>query len=70
MGQTHTYVKGKGTPSNVPPPLQSKVDFYSTNKRISTQSQLPTNTGINFTEHAINLRGKKRVYGDISPIRN
>ena len=42
MGQPHTYVKGKGSHQNVPPPLASKVDLFCTAKKINTiTSHLP-----------------------------
>ena len=69
MGQTHTYVKGKGSHREVPPPLKAKVDFYRTTRKILTAVTTPDNPTIHFSQQYFDFRGKKKIQGDILPVK-
>ena len=69
MGQTHTYVKGKGSHREVPPPLKAKVDFYRTTKKILTVATTPENQTTHFSHQYFDTRGKKKIHGDILPVK-
>ena len=40
LTQTKTYIRGGGTHRSVPPPMHSKVKFFSSTKRLSSQSSV------------------------------
>ena len=65
MGQRQTYVRGGGSHRSVPPPIQSKVQLYSSSKRLSSQSNM--SVGYVF-EAPKNNQGKRKIEWDIKEI--
>lgn len=65
MGQRQTYVRGGGSHRSVPPPIQSKVQLYSSSKRLSSQSSL---SGGFVFEGQKNNDGKRKIEWDVKEI--
>lgn len=63
MGKTQSYVKGGGSHTSVPVPLNSKVELYRTSRKIgSGASEARVSTRV------FDARNHRRIEWDISPI--
>lgn len=65
MGKTQSYVKGGGSHHHVPVPLNSKIELYRTNKKLSSGQLSSKNAS---SMNGFDPRNHKKIDWDIHPI--
>lgn len=65
MGKTQSYVKGGGSHTHVPVPLNPKVELYRTNRKLGSGGLSSNNAVVN---RQFDARYHKRIEWDINPI--
>ena len=65
MGKTQSYVRGGGSHTNVPIPLNQKVELYRTSKKIISGPKLNSDTTLAPTGVNFDTRGRRRIEWDL-----
>jgi hypothetical protein len=65
MGQSQNYVKGGGSHTHVPVPLNSKIELYRSNKKLASGGSLPSR---NTQNTQFDPKTHRKIDWDIFPI--
>ena len=68
MGKTQSYVRGGGSHSSVPIPLNTKVELYRSSKRLVSGNRMNSQGSLGGGDTMFDPRGKKKIDWDIQSV--